>query len=206
MVDTLSLLSAALIVIVGIPTVLLVAGKIISLIVSFSAREVITLSPEGERQGKALIVYEPGATGLTKKVGEHIAGELLRKGYEVKAAGLRAPDAKDTAGYDILLYGTPTYLGRPTGAYKKLVKKLRPSGGQVFGFFATGTKGAPSVGLVPKAFLDGMKKPLEESGIRAREMIFVGYGYEQFDYAEFVARLMADEAQMTDINKDAATA
>jgi menaquinone-dependent protoporphyrinogen IX oxidase len=203
MVDILSLLSAALLIIVGIPTTILIVGKIISLIVSLFAREVDTLEPEGKRKGRALIVYEPGATGLTKKVGEHIAGELLRHGYEVKAAGLRAPEAKETAGYDILVYGTPTYIGRPTGAFKKLVKKLRPASGQVFGFFATGTRGAPSVGFVPKVFLDGMKKPLEESGIQAREMIFVGYRYEEFNYGEFVARLMADEAQMADINKDA---
>jgi flavodoxin len=201
MVDFQILLSVVIFIIFGIPTILLILGKIISLIVSFSAKEVDTLSPEGERKGKALIVYEPGAVGLTKKVAEHIAGELLRRGYEVKAAGIRAPEAKDTTGYDILVYGTPTYLGRPTGAFKKLVKSLRPAAGQVFGIFATGTKGAPAVGLVPKVFLEKMKKPMDEAGIKAREMIFVGYG--DFDYAEFVSRLMADEAQMIDINKDA---
>jgi flavodoxin len=200
MVDMQKLLSVVLFILIGVPTIVLIVGKIISLIVSYSAKDAVTLNPEGERKGKALIVYEPGAAGLTKKVAESIAGELLRSGFEVKAAGIRAPEAKDTTGYDILVYGTPTYLGRPTGAFKKLVKNLRPAAGQVFGFFATGTKGAPAVGLVPKVFLDGMKKPLEVSGIKAREMIFVGYG--EFDYAEFVARLVADEAQITDINKD----
>lgn len=204
MVDIWSIFSIALIIVVGIPTFFLVVGKIISLILSLFANEVVTLSPEGRRKGKALIVYEPGATGLTKKIGEHIAGELLRHGYEVKAAGLRAPEAKETAGYDILVYGTPTYVGRPTGAFKKLVKNLLPANGQVFGFYASGTKGAPSVGLVPKVFLENMKKPLEESGIKPREMIFVGYNYQEFDYAEFVARLVANESQLMDISKDVA--
>jgi flavodoxin len=201
MVDMQILLSVILFLIFGVPTIFLLLGKIISLIVSFNAKDIDTFSPEGQRKGKALVVYEPGAVGLTKKVAESIAGELLRQGFEVKAAGIRAPEAKVTAGYDILVYGTPTYLGRPTGAFKKLVKTLRPASGQVFGFFCTGTKGAPSVGLVPKAFLEAMKKPFDESGIKAREMIFVGYN--EFDYPEFVARLMADESQIIDITKDA---
>jgi hypothetical protein len=37
-----------------------------------------------------------------------------------------------------------------------------------------------------------MKKPLDESGIQAREMAFIGYG--EYDYPEFVARLIAVEA------------
>jgi flavodoxin len=183
MVDLQILLSTVLLIVIGVPTAILIVGKIISLILSLFANDVDTLEPQGARKGRALIVYEPGATGLTKKVGEYIAGELLRQGYEVKAAGLRAKEARETAGYDILVYGTPTYVGRPTGAFKKLVKSLRPSGSQVFGFFVTGTRGAPSVGLVPKVFLEKMKKPLDESGIKAREMIFVGYQYQEFNYA-----------------------
>ena len=202
MVDMQILFSVVLFIIIGIPTILLVLGKIISLIVSFTAKGSINLSPEGQHKGKALIVYEPGATGLAKKAAEALGREFQRRGFEVKVAGIRSPEAKETAGYDILVYGTPSYLGRPTGAFKKLVKKLRPAAGQVFGFYATGSKGAPAVGLVPKAFLDGLKKPLEESGIKAREMAFIGYG--EFDYPEFAARLVADEAQATDINKDVA--
>ncbi|MGE5465390.1 MAG: hypothetical protein ACM3PB_00660 [Betaproteobacteria bacterium] len=200
MVDMQILFSLVLFVIIGIPTILLILGKIISLIVSFSATRSVTLSPELGRKGKALVVYEPGASGLTKKVAESIGSELMGKGFEVKVAGIRSPEARITKGYDILVYGTPSYLGRPTGVYKKLVKNLRPSAGQVFGFFVTGNKGAPSVGLVPKVFLEKMKKPIEESGIKAREMAFVGYG--EFDYPEFVARLMADEAQLININQD----
>jgi flavodoxin len=200
MVDMQILLSVVLFVIIGIPTIFLILGKLISLIFSYSATGSVTLGPEGDRKGKVLVVYEPGATGLTRKVAESLGGEFRRRGFEAKIAGIRSPEAKETAGYDILVYGTPSYLGRPTGVYKKLVKDLRPAAGQVFGFFLTGSRGAPAVGFVPKAFLEGMKKPLEESGIKAREMAFIGYG--EFDYPEFVARLVADEAQMTDINKD----
>jgi flavodoxin len=200
MVDMQILLSVVLFVIIGVPTILLVLGKIISLIVSFSATGSVTLSPEGGKKGKALVVYEPGASGLTRKVAESIGSEFLGKGFEVKIAGIRSPEARVTEGYDILVYGTPSYLGRPTGVYKKLVKGLHPAAGQVFGFFVTGNKGAPAVGLVPKAFLEAVNKSLEDSGIKAREMAFIGYG--EFDYPEFVARLMADEAQLIDINKD----
>jgi flavodoxin len=200
MVDMQILLSVVLFVVIGVPTIFLILGKIISLIASFSATDSLTLAPESERKGKALVVYEPGATGLTKKAAESIGVEFQHRGFEVMIAGIRSPEAKKTTGYGVLAYGTPTYLGRPTGVYKKLVKTLRPADGQVFGFFLTGTRGAPAVGFVPKAFLESMKKPFEESGIKAREMAFIGYG--EFDYPEFVARLVADEAELTDINKD----
>jgi menaquinone-dependent protoporphyrinogen IX oxidase len=202
MVDLLALLSTVLIIIIGVPTALLAIGWIVGFIASFSATGALTEKPASGPKGKALIVYEPGATKQAKKVGEVIGDMLLEKGYEVTLAGIRSEAARDTSGYNLLLLGTPTYLGRPTGLAKKYVKKLRPVGGQVFGFYAIGTKGAPAVGLVPKVFLEALKKPLEESGIKAREMAFIGYG--EFDYPEFVARLVADEAQLADMNKDVA--
>jgi menaquinone-dependent protoporphyrinogen IX oxidase len=199
-VDLLSLLSYLLIIIIGVPTGLLFIGWIIGYISSFTATGAITEKPASDPVGKALIVYEPGATKQTKKVGEVIGDLLLEKGYEVTLAGIRSEAARDTSGYKLLLLGTPTYIGRPTGLAKKYVKNLRPASGQVFGFYAIGTKGAPAVGLVPKAFLEAMNKALEESGIKAREMAFVGYA--EFDYPEFVARLIADETELIDINKD----
>ena len=200
MVDLLSLISTVLIVVIGVPTALLAIGWIIGFIASYSATGAITEKPTSDPKGKALIVYEPGATKQTKKAGEVIGDLLLEKGYEVTLAGIRSEAARDISGYNLLLVGTPTYLGRPTGQVRKYVKNLRPASGQVFGFYAIGTKGAPSVGLVPKVFLEALKKPLEESGIKAREMAFIGYA--EFDYPEFVARLVADESQLIDINKD----
>jgi flavodoxin len=200
MVDLLSLLSAVLVIIIGVPTALLVIGRIIGFISSYSATGAVTEKPASDPKGKALIVYEPGATGQTKKAGEIIGDLLVEKGYEVTLAGVRSKAARDVSGYSLLLVGTPTYVGRPTGPVKKYVKKLQPAGGQTFGMYLIGTKGAPSVGLVPKVFLDAMKKPLDESGIKVREMAFAGFA--AFDYPEFVSRLTADESQLVDINKD----
>jgi hypothetical protein len=200
MVDLLSLISTVLVVIVGVPTALLAIGWIIGYIASYSATGAVTEKPASAAKGKALIVYEPGATKQTKKAGEEIGDLLLEKGYEVTLAGIRSEAARDTTGYNLLLIGTPTYVGRPTGLVKKYVKNLRLASGQVFGMYLIGTKGAPSVGLVPKVFLEAMKKPLDESGIKVREMAFIGY--KEFDYPEFVARLVADESQLVDINKD----
>jgi menaquinone-dependent protoporphyrinogen IX oxidase len=200
MVDLLSLISYVLVIIIGVPTVLLAIGWIIGFIASFSATGAITEKQTSDPKGKALIVYEPGATKQTIKSVEEVGDLLLEKGYVVTLAGIRSEAARDTSGYNLLLIGTPTYLGRPTGLVRKYVKNIRPASGQVFGFYAIGTKGAPAVGLVPKVFLEAMKKPMEDSGIKAREMAFIGY--KEFDYPEFVARLVADESQLVDINRD----
>ncbi len=90
-----------------------------------------------------------------------------------------------------MVLGTPTYAGRPTGMVKKYVKNLHLTGGQTFGIYLIGTKGAPAVGFVPKAFLKAMEKPLEESATTVREMAFSGYG--PFDYPGFVSTLCAPD-------------
>jgi len=189
MVDLLSLLSVVLVVIVGVPTALLIIGRIIGFFASFKATESRTEKPASDKKGKALIVYEPGATKQTMKVGEEIGDLLLERGYEVTLSGIRSEAARDTSGYDLVLLGTPTYVGRPTGIVKKYVKNLHLASGQSFGIYLIGTKGAPVSGFAPKAFLEAMKKPLEASKTTVKEMEFSGY--KPFAHADFVDTLLS---------------
>lgn len=189
MVDLLSLFSIVIFVIVCVPTVLLVLGRAIGFYASFQATETRTEKPASEQKGKALIVYEPGATKQTMKVGEEIGDMLLEKGYEVTLSGIRSGAASDTSGYNIVVLGTPTYVGRPTGVVKKYVKNLHLAESQTFGIYLIGTKGAPAVGFVPKAFLDSMKKPLAANNTTVKEMAFSGY--KPFDYTDFVTALIS---------------
>ncbi|OPY26931.1 MAG: hypothetical protein A4E28_02258 [Methanocella sp. PtaU1.Bin125] len=187
--DLLAILSVVLVIVVGVPTTLLIVGRVVGFFASFSATEVRTEKPPSGQKGKALIVYEPGATRQTVRVGEEIGDLLLERGYEVTLSGIRAAAAKSTSGYDLVLVGTPTYVGRPTGAVKKYVKDLRLTAGQTFGIYLVGTKGAPTAGFVPKAFLDAMKKPLEASNTVVKEMEFSGV--KPFDHSNFVETLLA---------------
>lgn len=187
MVDLLSIFSI-IVIVIALPTVLILAGRFIAIFTSLRETGSETQKPDKEIKGKAMIVYEPGATKLTRKIGEELGDLLLERGYEVTLAGIRSEAAKDTKGYNLLILGTPTYIGRPTGFFKKYVKDLHQEGDQIIGIYLGGTKGAPAVGFVPKSFLDTMKKPFEASAIRVREMAFIGY--KGFDYAAFVSVLL----------------
>jgi menaquinone-dependent protoporphyrinogen IX oxidase len=192
MVDLLALFSVVIFVIIGIPTAILIVGRVIGYFACYSATESQTEKPESDQKGKALIVYEPGATKQAQKVGAEIGDLLLERGYEVTLTGIMSETAKNTSGYDLVLLGTPTYVGRPTGVVKKYVKNLHLASDQTFGIYLIGTKGAPMPGFVPKAFLNAMKKPLEESETTVKEMAFSGYG--QFDYPDFVATLCSTDS------------
>jgi len=192
MVDLLEVFTFILIIIIGIPTALLVLGRAIGFFASFGAKGTVTLKPEGGRKGRALVVYEPGAVGLTKRAADEIGKELLGNGFEVNVSGIRSPEARDTANYNVLVLGTPTYIGRPPYVFKDYVKNLRPVNDQVIGIFLTGPRGAPMVGLVPKVFLNAMKKPLAASGITYREMAFAGYA--PFNWSLFVSALLETPA------------
>ncbi len=192
MVDLLALFSVIIVVIICLPTLLLVIGRLIGFYTYYKATESRTEKPTSDQKGKALIVYEPGATKQTKKAGEEIGDLLLEQGYEVTLAGIKSDEARDTSGYNLVLLGTPTYVGRPTGMVKKYVKNLHLTSGQTFGIYLIGTKGAPAVGFAPKAYLDAMKKPLEASNTTVKEMAFAGYG--AFDYPGFVSTLCSPDS------------
>lgn len=189
MVDLQVVISGILLLIVGVPTLALALGRIMAFFMSYIITEAVTLKPEGERKGKALIIFEPGATLLTKNVAGGIGRELSKRGFEVKVAGIRSAEAKDTSGYDLLLLGTPTYMGRPTGRFRKFVRKLDLAKGQIFGIYLTGTRGASEMGLVPRVFLDIMKKPLAERSTEVKQMAFIGF--KPYDYSEFVSSLLS---------------
>ena len=92
--------------------------------------------PEGAVTGKALIVYDAGFTGGTKTAASYFAEDLKSKGYEVKLAGVRSDDALNTAGYDVLIIGSPTYRGKPTKPIESYLKGLKPAENTAIGIYS----------------------------------------------------------------------
>lgn len=97
------------------------------LIGAFKSKGYQIIKPSGEIKGRALIVFDPGFTGGTKTAATYMAQDLKAKGYEVKLAGVRSSEALDTAGYDILIVGSPTYGGQPTGPVEDYLQNLKPN-------------------------------------------------------------------------------
>ena len=187
--DLLTLFSYVLIVIVLLPTVPIVAGRVIAIFTSFTATRCETLKPEGTPKGKALIVYEPGATPLTKKAAYSMGEALFKQGYEVDVAGIRSPFARNTTGYGVVLIGSPTYLGRVTGPVKKYLKNFHSDNGQIIGLFPTGTRGLTDEGAMPLRIIESMEGPLKENAIDVHAITYIGY--KPFDYDRFVSGLVS---------------
>lgn len=85
---------------------------------------------------KGLVVYD-SVYGNTKKVAEAIAEEIRAEGNEVaiRSAKDRFPEKMDV---DFVLVGSPTRMGRMTGASRRFVKALGKSlGNRPVGFFDT---------------------------------------------------------------------
>lgn len=85
---------------------------------------------------KGLVVYD-SVYGNTKKIAEAIAEEIRAEGHEVaiRSAKDSFPENLDA---DFVLIGSPTRVGRMTGASKRFVKALaKLPGSRPVGFFDT---------------------------------------------------------------------
>jgi flavodoxin len=111
---------------------------------------------------KALIVYH-SKTGHTRQAAEDIARGLTSEGVEVdvKSAG-DLTGKKAVEGFDIVLFGTPTYGNRryslPAKQVESFIKSLEPDGlvGKTVGAFAVNASwGAKKlVGNVERSLAD----------------------------------------------------
>lgn len=123
--------------IIGIVIGFLILIMVVAVIVRYQrSSRTENIKPDGEIEGKALIVYDPGLSGGTKTVASYMARDLKSKGYEVKLAGVRSPDALNLAGYDILIVGSPTYGAKPTGLITSYLEDLKTSSQITAGVYA----------------------------------------------------------------------
>ncbi|MGB9937311.1 MAG: flavodoxin family protein [Methanobacterium sp.] len=105
---------------------------------SYTATGSEQLNPAGNAAGNAMVVYDPGISGASKKVAEEIAKVLQSKGYKVDLAGISSLKAKNTSGYDVIIVGGPIYAGNASASVKSYLSALKPDEGAKIAVFATG--------------------------------------------------------------------
>jgi flavodoxin len=106
-------------------------------VVAYTATSSTTLASEGASMGNALVVYNPGLSGTTTRVAEKIAVDLQANGYTVTLAGIKSSAATNTAGYSVIVVGSPIYAGGPTSSVKDFLNGLEGSGFSL-GVFGSG--------------------------------------------------------------------
>jgi menaquinone-dependent protoporphyrinogen IX oxidase len=103
-------------------------GAIIFLdIAAYTATGSQTLTPKGTPTGKALVVYDPGLSGLAKRVADKVASDLQTDGYTVTLAGIKSSVVSNTTDYGTVIVGGPIYAGSPTASVKDYLNNL-PTG------------------------------------------------------------------------------
>ncbi|WP_414469105.1 flavodoxin family protein [Methanobacterium sp. ACI-7] len=106
---------------------------------SYTATGSEQLNPTGNVVGNALVVYDPGISGASKKVSEEIARNLQSKGYVVDLAGISSSKAKDESGYNIVVVGGPIYAGTASSSVKSYLNALKSDKKVKIAVFATGS-------------------------------------------------------------------
>ncbi|HSV50384.1 MAG TPA: flavodoxin domain-containing protein [Candidatus Acidoferrales bacterium] len=107
-------------------------------VVAYTATGSQTLTSQGTSVGAALVLYDPGLSGAASRVAEKIATDLQAKGYTATLAGIKSSAASNTAGYSVIVAGSPIYAGSPTSSVKDFLGSLNPSSGTKVGVFGSG--------------------------------------------------------------------
>lgn len=105
---------------------------------AYTAPATKTLTPTVTSAGNALVVYDPGWTGLATRIAEKVAADLQAKGYTVTLAGVKSSEASNTAGYSVIVAGGPIYASTPTSSIKDFLGNLNPASGTKVGVFGSG--------------------------------------------------------------------
>ncbi len=106
---------------------------------------------------KVLIVFE-SKYGNTKKVAETIGEGLTEAGNKIEVAHVKEVEKGTIKDFDVLLIGSPTYVGSPAKSIKKFIKSLGdlPLQGKSFAVFDT------QMGGTGGGFLRNTIKKMEE--------------------------------------------
>jgi len=107
-------------------------------VMSYTAMGNETLNTAGAPSGSALVVYDPGLSGVAKDSAVKIANDLRSKGYRVDLAGVRSGTAENVSGYDVIAVVGPAYWDELGSAAQSYLEKLRTSPKTEVGVLATG--------------------------------------------------------------------
>jgi flavodoxin len=97
-----------------------------------------TLPANGVYVGRALVVFDPGLSGIAKDMAVHIADRLQLHGYQVTLAGVKSATA-DMLSYAVIVVGGPIYGGKPASSIQTYLNSLNPPMGAKVGVFGAGS-------------------------------------------------------------------
>ena len=131
------ILKIALIAIAVIVVLMVSAFAAISMdAASWTATGSQTLNPSGTSVGKALVVYNPGFSGVAKAVADKIAANLQSDGYTVDLAGVKSAPS-DTSNYNVVVVGGPMYFGEATSSIESYLTTMTLAPQAKLGIYVT---------------------------------------------------------------------
>lgn len=120
-----------------------------------------TREPDNATAGRAIIVYNPGWTGLTGRAVENVATLLAASGYEADVAGVSSQPVQNLSGYDLVIVASPNYGKRPTALVGTFIENMQPDDGATIGVLCTNA-GVTTQGA------DAMKARIEGRGMTVK--------------------------------------
>ncbi|HEY8392529.1 MAG TPA: hypothetical protein VIL83_07370 [Capillibacterium sp.] len=84
------------------------------------------LPGKGDKPKKALIIYQPALTKVTTRRAQELAAGLNAGGFEVTLNHPGKHLTTDLSGYDLVIFGSPTYAGQLTKALRDYLAEAAP--------------------------------------------------------------------------------
>lgn len=126
----------ASIVVLVIVTVALLAVVFMD-VAGYSAKDSMTMEPEGSRVGDACVIYNPGLSGQAKEAAMIMGRQLATDGYFVTVAGVKSEAARDISDCDIVIIGGPMYGGKSSSSIAEYLGSFSPTGNVSLGVYTT---------------------------------------------------------------------
>ncbi len=89
---------------------------------------------------KALVVYQPSKSKLTKKIAEQIAQGIKDEGYEVTLNYPGKHMTEDISQYSIIVFGSPVYVGGTSSTLDNYMKSIKYFSNKKILLFVTGAQ------------------------------------------------------------------
>lgn len=96
------------------------------------------LSSDRQSSKKALVIYQPGITGVSSRMAHQIAKGLSDGGYEVTLNYPGEHLSADVSGYQVLVFGSPVYSGQPSKALTDFISKVKVFSDARIALYSTG--------------------------------------------------------------------
>lgn len=87
---------------------------------------------------KALVIYQPSRSSLTKDMAEAIEETLNKSGYQVTMNYPSDQLTYNPADYEVIVFGSPVYAGMTSAVLENYMKSIKDYSGKKVLIFATG--------------------------------------------------------------------